>query len=198
MPLNCSYNRLGKNADEKDAEEIIDMAAKASVVDQQKQVQENVHAQIKVLCAAMGEILLPDSDSIPGLDHSSAMSNSSPRQSGLSLAIGRAPRVSQQPGMQFVELLVIFLFLDVGFLWTLREVDSWAATIFAKADNTNYIQAFYISFMWHAHYRLVSMHLIWLSLQDQDFWLILFTFNVFFSINLSTAHMICFLRCKIL
>ncbi|CAA6662710.1 unnamed protein product [Spirodela intermedia] len=95
--LYTSYNRLGRNADEKDAEEIIEMAAKASVVDQQKQVHENVHSQIKVLCGAMDDILLPDSDSVPGLDHSSAMSNRSPRRSGLSLAVGRAPRLSQQP-----------------------------------------------------------------------------------------------------
>ncbi|CAA7399120.1 unnamed protein product [Spirodela intermedia] len=95
--LYTSYNRLGRNADEKDAEEIIEMAAKASVVDQQKQVHENVHSQIKVLCGAMDDILLPDSDSVPGLDHSSAMSNGSPRRSGLSLAVGRAPRLSQQP-----------------------------------------------------------------------------------------------------
>lgn len=57
----CSYNRLGKNADEADAEEIIDMASKASFTDQQMQVQENVHYQIKNVCTVMDEILLPGS-----------------------------------------------------------------------------------------------------------------------------------------
>ncbi|KAA3482651.1 SET domain-containing protein 9 [Gossypium australe] len=56
-----SYNRLGKNADEADAEEIIDMASKASFTDQQMQVQENVHFQIKNFCTVMDEILLPGS-----------------------------------------------------------------------------------------------------------------------------------------
>jgi hypothetical protein len=37
-----SYYRLGENAEEKDAEEIIDLAGKASVAEQQNQVQENV------------------------------------------------------------------------------------------------------------------------------------------------------------
>ena len=55
-----SYNRLGKNADEADAEEIINMASKVSVADQQKQVQENIHYQIKNFCTAMNDILLPD------------------------------------------------------------------------------------------------------------------------------------------
>ncbi|KAL5208658.1 hypothetical protein ABZP36_033093 [Zizania latifolia] len=40
------YYRLGANAEEKDAKEIIDMASKASVAEQQKQVQENVHYQL--------------------------------------------------------------------------------------------------------------------------------------------------------
>ncbi|KAK8480520.1 hypothetical protein V6N13_134762 [Hibiscus sabdariffa] len=56
-----SYNRLGKDAEEADAEEIIDMASKASFADQQLQVQENVHDQIKNFCTAMDEILLPGS-----------------------------------------------------------------------------------------------------------------------------------------
>ncbi|KAL7170492.1 hypothetical protein ACSBR2_035379 [Camellia fascicularis] len=62
--LYTSYNRLGRNADESDAEAIIDMAGKAFLADQQKQVQENIHSQIKTFCASMDEILLPDSKSI--------------------------------------------------------------------------------------------------------------------------------------
>ncbi|OMO86888.1 hypothetical protein COLO4_20881 [Corchorus olitorius] len=43
-----------------DAEEIIDMVSKALFYEQQKQVQENIHHQIKNFCTAMDEILLPD------------------------------------------------------------------------------------------------------------------------------------------
>ncbi|KAL9251605.1 hypothetical protein AKJ16_DCAP14832 [Drosera capensis] len=46
--LYTSYKLLGREATEADAEEIIDIASKASLADQQKQVQENIHSQIKV------------------------------------------------------------------------------------------------------------------------------------------------------
>lgn len=49
---------MGKNASETDAEEIIEMASKASVADQQMLVQENVHSQIKAFCTLMDEVLL--------------------------------------------------------------------------------------------------------------------------------------------
>ncbi|KAF2289365.1 hypothetical protein GH714_035418 [Hevea brasiliensis] len=58
--LYTSYNRLGRKVEEADAEEIIEMASKASVADQQKLVQENIHSQIENFCTAMDEILLPD------------------------------------------------------------------------------------------------------------------------------------------
>ncbi|XWS63302.1 hypothetical protein CRYUN_Cryun06bG0083700 [Craigia yunnanensis] len=79
-----SYNHLGKNADEADVEEIIDMASKASVADQQKQVQENIHYQIKKFCTAMNEILLPDTYELK-----EPQSNATPARSGLSFAVGR-------------------------------------------------------------------------------------------------------------
>ncbi|XP_015952668.1 uncharacterized protein LOC107477200 isoform X1 [Arachis duranensis] len=56
--LYTSYNLLGKNAEEADAEEIIEMADKASVEVQQMQVQENVHFQIKSFSTSMDKILL--------------------------------------------------------------------------------------------------------------------------------------------
>ncbi|KAE8716837.1 isoflavone 2'-hydroxylase-like [Hibiscus syriacus] len=56
-----SYNRLGKDAEEADAEDIIDMASKASFADQLTLVQENVHDQIKNFCTAMDGIILPGS-----------------------------------------------------------------------------------------------------------------------------------------
>ncbi|KAK7264128.1 hypothetical protein RJT34_31732 [Clitoria ternatea] len=82
--LYTSYNRLGKNAEEADAEEIIEMARKASVADQQMQVQENVHSQIKTFCTFMDEILLPNERMMN--DQFSQQAISSPQHSRLSSA----------------------------------------------------------------------------------------------------------------
>lgn len=87
--LCTSYNRLGKDADEADVDEIIDMANKASVDDQQKQVQENIHLQIKSFCMSMDELLLPDVKKTNEVSESPKQSNATPQRSGLSLAIGR-------------------------------------------------------------------------------------------------------------
>ncbi|KAJ8618557.1 hypothetical protein MRB53_014743 [Persea americana] len=97
--LYTSYNRLGKNADEADAEEIIDMASKASLVDQQKQVQENIHSQIKTFCSSMDDILLPNYKSAHDLVTSSRESQGVPRGSGLSFAIGRSSPTTNQPAV---------------------------------------------------------------------------------------------------
>lgn len=87
--LCLSYNRVGSDAEEADIEEIIDMAGKASVEDQQKQVQENVHSQIKSFCSFMDEVLIPD---VSMLDKASVASSpesiSAHHRSGLSLAVG--------------------------------------------------------------------------------------------------------------
>ncbi|KAF3960925.1 hypothetical protein CMV_014410 [Castanea mollissima] len=40
------------------------MASKASLADQQSQVQENIHAQIKSFAMSMDEILIPDNKRI--------------------------------------------------------------------------------------------------------------------------------------
>ncbi|PHU01110.1 hypothetical protein BC332_30897 [Capsicum chinense] len=87
--LYTSYNRLGKDAVEADAEEIVDMAGKASLADQQKQVQENVHSQITNFCKHMDYILQPDLTGKDKQGTSSSENNSSPRRSGLSFAISR-------------------------------------------------------------------------------------------------------------
>ncbi|KAG5573422.1 hypothetical protein H5410_063188 [Solanum commersonii] len=87
--LYTSYNHLGKDAVETDAEEIIDMAGKASLVDQQKQVQENVHSQITSFFKYMDHILQPDLTVKDKPGTPSSKNNSSPRRSGLSFAIGR-------------------------------------------------------------------------------------------------------------
>ncbi|KAL2339397.1 hypothetical protein Fmac_007337 [Flemingia macrophylla] len=91
--LCLSYNHLGKNADEAHAEEIIEMATKASFADQQMQVQENVHSQIKTFCKFMDEILLPN-ENIAN-DHQQA--RTVPQRSGLSFAVGRSDPAHNNP-----------------------------------------------------------------------------------------------------
>jgi len=93
-----SYNRLGVNAEEKDADEIIEMANKASLSDQQKQVQDNIHVQVKNICGSMDDILRPDLTSTPCLVSSASQSQNVPRRSGLGLAIGRTTKSINQPG----------------------------------------------------------------------------------------------------
>ncbi|GAV72250.1 hypothetical protein CFOL_v3_15738 [Cephalotus follicularis] len=87
--LYTCYNRLGRDADEADAEEIIDMASKASVTDQQKQVHENIHSQITNFSKSMDELLLPDMMKTNEALESPRQSNVTPRQSGLSFAVGK-------------------------------------------------------------------------------------------------------------
>ncbi|KAL3340390.1 hypothetical protein AABB24_028827 [Solanum stoloniferum] len=86
--LYTSYNRLGRNAEEDDAEEIIDMANKASLDDQQKQVHENVHSQVTNFCRYMDDILLLDQKVKDNQAISPATPHSSPRSSCLGLAVG--------------------------------------------------------------------------------------------------------------
>ncbi|OMO99114.1 hypothetical protein CCACVL1_03923 [Corchorus capsularis] len=101
--LYSSYNRLGNDADEADAEEIIDMASKAPFYEQQKQVQENIHHQIKNFCTAMDEILLPDIS-----QPQESQSNATPPQSGLSFAVGRiSPSTNRPEGNVFYMLSYI-------------------------------------------------------------------------------------------
>ncbi|CAO2812762.1 unnamed protein product [Amaranthus hypochondriacus] len=87
--LFTSYNRLGSDADDADAEEIIDMASKASLSDQQKQVQENIHSQIKTFCMLMNDILVVNK-TIEEQANSAAQMIKDSRQSGLGFALGRA------------------------------------------------------------------------------------------------------------
>ncbi|KAL5080814.1 hypothetical protein RYX36_009235 [Vicia faba] len=88
--LYTSYNRLGKNASETEAEEIIEIASKASVADQQMLVQENVHSQIKTFCTLMDEILLTNEKTRNdgSFELLSQQTNVLPRNSELSSANG--------------------------------------------------------------------------------------------------------------
>lgn len=94
--LYTSYNRLGRNADEADVDEIIDMANKSALAEQQKQLQENIHTQIETFCSSMENILLPDSMSHDETFESSPERITAPRPSGLSLAIGVTPVNNKQ------------------------------------------------------------------------------------------------------
>jgi len=60
------------------------MASKASFADQQMQVQENVHSQIKTFCTFMDEILLPNEKMV----NEHQLQNTVPRRSGLGFAVG--------------------------------------------------------------------------------------------------------------
>lgn len=84
---------MGRDADEADIEEIIDMASKAPLADQEKQVHENIHSQIKTFCTSMDDILLPDEPLAP-----SPESYTTPHRSGLSLAVGKNPSSKNVPG----------------------------------------------------------------------------------------------------
>ncbi|CAN4122591.1 unnamed protein product [Withania somnifera] len=85
-----SYNRLGRNTKEADAEEIIDMANKSSLDDQQKQVHENLHSQVSSFCRYMDDILVPDHKVKDNQDTSLTATNSSPHSSGLRAVDGNS------------------------------------------------------------------------------------------------------------
>ena len=72
------------------------MASKASVTEQQKQVQENVNYQLKHICQTMDSILRPDTKNDPSQPTSDA--HNSPRRSGLSLAVGTGEASANKPG----------------------------------------------------------------------------------------------------
>ncbi|XP_075667822.1 uncharacterized protein LOC142637430 isoform X1 [Castanea sativa] len=97
--LYTSYNRLGRDAGEADAEEIIEMASKASLANQQKLVQENIHAQIKSFSMYMDEILLPNSKRIGEAHELPPQPTAAPCQSGLGFAVGRHDQPTERPGM---------------------------------------------------------------------------------------------------
>ncbi|XP_075082320.1 uncharacterized protein LOC107814594 isoform X2 [Nicotiana tabacum] len=64
------------------------MANKASLADQQKLVQENVHSQVTNFCSYMDDILLPDHKVKDNQATSPTATNSSPGGSGLGVAVG--------------------------------------------------------------------------------------------------------------
>lgn len=95
-----SYNRLGRNADEADAEVIINMATNASLTEQQKQVQENIHEQIKLFSMHMDGILLPNKKMADNRVSSSSERTTATRRSGLGFAVGNTVPLHDNPGKQ--------------------------------------------------------------------------------------------------
>lgn len=73
------------------------MASKSSVADQEKQVQENVHLQIKSFCTYMDGILLPDAKMKNEPVESPGQSNAASRRSGLSFAVGKNSSPAKHP-----------------------------------------------------------------------------------------------------
>lgn len=138
-----SYNRLGRDAEEADAEEIIDMAGKASFSDQQQQVQDNIHSQIKRFCLSMDEILLLPEKNVP--IESSAQSNAAPRRSGLSFAVGPTARPTDSPGEFSIWcLLISFLKLFSGIVWWVGSL--WDAQLRLLLFDTKELLLLYFFF----------------------------------------------------
>ena len=74
------------------------MASKTSLEDQQKQVQDNIHSQIKTFCNALDGLLLSDSKNMNKLPESCSQTKATPRRSGLSFAVGRDGPPSDNSG----------------------------------------------------------------------------------------------------
>ncbi|KAL5983064.1 hypothetical protein ACLOJK_017144 [Asimina triloba] len=101
------YYRLGKNAVESDADEIIEIARKFSVADQLKQVQGNVHSQFKIFCESMNDILLPSLKKPSDHCVSYQEMQDAPRKSGLSFAVGLTELPNNQPAIPQTQPLTL-------------------------------------------------------------------------------------------
>ncbi|XP_051146267.1 uncharacterized protein LOC127261882 isoform X2 [Andrographis paniculata] len=78
------------------------MATKATLAEQQKQVQDNIHEQINNFCKRMDSILLPNTKTVDSVNSSSGKINA-PRHSGLGLAVGGPTHLRNSPGISVVE-----------------------------------------------------------------------------------------------
>ena len=74
------------------------MACKASLTYQQKQVQENIHAQIKSFSMCINEILLLDTKRRGEAQELPPQPIATPCQSGLGFAVGRNGQPTDCPG----------------------------------------------------------------------------------------------------
>ena len=74
------------------------MGCKASLADQQKQVRENIHAQIKCFSTCIDEILLPYTKRIGEAQELPPYPRAAPCQSGLDFAVGMYGQPTNCPG----------------------------------------------------------------------------------------------------
>ena len=74
------------------------MACKASLADQQKQVRENIHSQIKSFSTCMDEILLPCTKRIGEAQELPPHPIAAPCQSGPNFAVGKNGQPTNSPG----------------------------------------------------------------------------------------------------
>ncbi|GAA0185005.1 hypothetical protein LIER_32293 [Lithospermum erythrorhizon] len=88
------YCRLGKDASEADAEEIINLAGTASLDDQKIQVQENIHFQINSFCSHIDGLLLPDLKTGEEPLTSLSGNTNTTRKSDLGLAVGGSAKLT--------------------------------------------------------------------------------------------------------
>ncbi|KAK6928992.1 hypothetical protein RJ641_005197 [Dillenia turbinata] len=95
--LNFSFNRLGRNADEADAEKIVERAVETRSFKWMNLVQENIHFQVETFCKSMDEILLPKANVSNKRPKSTSQMDSAPRRSGGSFAVGKSGGPSAKP-----------------------------------------------------------------------------------------------------
>ncbi|KAL4625215.1 hypothetical protein ACB092_05G009000 [Castanea dentata] len=79
------------------------MACKASLADQQKQLQENIHAQIKSFSMCINEILLPYTKRIVEAQELPPQPIATPCLSGLGFDIGRNGQPTDRPTKQEIQ-----------------------------------------------------------------------------------------------
>ena len=89
---------MGRDADEAKIEEFNEMACKASFADQQKQVRENIRAQIKSFSMCIDEILLPYTKRIGEAQELPPHPIVAPCQSGLDFAVAKNGQPTNHPG----------------------------------------------------------------------------------------------------
>ncbi|KAF3946432.1 hypothetical protein CMV_027300 [Castanea mollissima] len=101
LQIEANINKLflyTRDADEAKAKEFNEMVCKASLVDQQKQLQENIHAQIKSFFMCINEILLPYTKRIVEAQELPPQPIATPCLSGLGFDIGRNGQPTDCPG----------------------------------------------------------------------------------------------------
>ena len=84
------------------------MASKASIADQQSQLQENVHAQIKSFSMTMDEILIPDTKRIGDAHEIPQQPIATSRWSGLGFAVRKNGQLTDCPSKVLFAIQKLF------------------------------------------------------------------------------------------